>query len=398
MRTVIINQFSPERVNYKKALKDINTEVVLLTKNKHVNAYKEMFENTIGFDNFDNNDRLYSYIIDLNKNEKIDYIVATHEFDLVKAGQLRDFIGVEGQNSESAISFRDKYVMKQKVHGAIQTPSFERTKNVFDLIKFKEQHGYPFIVKPVDGAGSVGVQVIKDDQEFNDLLENGVFYGWIAETFIDGDMYHVDGLYENGKLLFSQPSIYLNGCLAFQEGNYLGSSMIDKKNPMFNRLNESVMQVLSVLPTPNHAIAFHAEFFHTKENDIVFCEIASRVGGGMISECIEATKGIDILNESIRAQCGMVPDVNLTSDSLGGFIIIPPKEGTLVSINVDFPYEWVVDCYTKADYIGKKFDGSSSSVDSVASIVVKGETEEEVHNRLLQVYDWFEQNSKWDLK
>lgn len=174
MTTVIINQFSPKRVNYLKALKDLEDELILLTKSKQVELFKENFENVVGFDNFERNDRLYSHIIDINKDKKIDNVIATHEFDLVKAGYLRGYLGIRGQNSESATLFRDKYKMKERLQNSIKTPAFKRVSHVFDLIQFKEKNGYPIVLKPVDSAGSVDVEIIKNDQTFDDVLERGI--------------------------------------------------------------------------------------------------------------------------------------------------------------------------------------------------------------------------------
>ncbi|MBM7702280.1 ATP-grasp domain-containing protein [Metabacillus iocasae] len=397
MRTVIINQFSPKRVNYERALGDLEVEPIFLTKDKHVDAYKEMFTHTVGFEDFEHNDSIYSYIVQLHQQEKIDKVVATHEFDLVKAGYIRDYLGVTGQSSESAILFRDKYEMKKRLQSVVKTPAFKRIRHVFDLMKFQEEFGFPFVIKPIDGAGSVGVQIIRGQSAYDELLKKGIGHDLMAETLIVGEMYHVDGLYENGRLLFSHPSIYVNGCLAFQDEKYLASIMLTEDDPMFERLNAETLTVLSHLPTPEHAIAFHAEFFHTPTDDIVLCEIASRVGGGMVPECLELTKGVDILSESIRAQCGAAIDIQPKKALLGGWIILPPKKGKLLSLNQDIPFEWVLDCYIKEGIEGTVFTGSSSSVDSVASMVVEGRSKEEIMDRFDQLSAWFEQNSEWEL-
>jgi predicted ATP-grasp superfamily ATP-dependent carboligase len=397
MRIVIINQFSPQRVDYLKAMEDQNPEVILLTRNKHEEKFKSFFPKTIGFENFEDNDYVYSYINDLHTKNPIDRIVATHEFDLVKAGQIRDFLSIPGQNSESAIAFRDKYVMKELLKNVIKTPIFKKVNNVVDLLNFKQINGYPFVLKPVDGAGSVGVKVIKDNLDFESILKKGIKENSMAETFIEGEMYHVDGLFSDGKLLLSCPSIYINGCLAFQEEKYVGSIMLDKENSLFERLNDTVLKVLSNLPTPDHAIAFHAEFFHTPENEIIICEIASRVGGGMIPESIEKCLGIDILSESIRAQCGMKINPIPSKERLGGWVIIPPKRGRLISFNRNIPFNWVADSYIKEDNIGKEFEGSNSSVDSIASFVVEGENHTQILNRIDTLCNWVEENSIWEI-
>jgi len=396
LTTVIINQFNPKRVDYVRALKDSQDEVVVVTREKHIEGFKDSFQNIVGFENIEGNDSVYSYLLDLNKQNKIEKVVAAHEFDLQKAAYLRDYLKIPGQTGESANAFRDKYEMKKLLKNVVKTPSFKKIANVFDVITFKEENGYPFVVKPVDSAGSVGVEIIKTDEDLHRVLEKGIESNLIAESFVEGDMYHVDGLYADGELLLSQPSIYLNGCLAFQENKYLASVMLEEGNPYYNRLNKATKEVLLHLPTPDHAIAFHAEFFVTPQDEIIFCEIASRVGGGMVPEGIKHTTGIDLLVESIRGQAGLALNNIESNGLLGGFIIIPPKKGKLISINEQLPYEWALDCYTKEENIGREFDGPHSSVDSIVQLVVVGKNEAEIKHRIEMVNEWFEENTVWD--
>lgn len=397
MKVFIINQFSQERVDYEKTLEKVNGDFIFYTKQKHVEAYKGIFNDITGFDNWDTNDNIYKSILDRSREEQIDYVIATHEFDLVKAGQLRDYLKLEGQSKESALAFRDKYEMKKRLKGKIGLPHFAKIKDVFDLYDFVLKYNYPFVLKPTDGAGSIGVQVVKNSRELAEILAKGIQSDLIAETFVEGDMYHIDGIYENGELLISVPSLYINGCLAFQKGEYLGSVMSDNEEINI-RMNNAVKTILDTLPTPAHAIAFHAELFLTPGEQIVFCEIASRVGGGMISETLEFAKGIDILSESIKAQCGLPINITGTDRGLAGWTTIQPKKGKLIKMNTNLPYEWVKDCYVKESDIGKNFTGSNSSVDSIASLVVAGKSKEEIINRLDLVQAWFEENCEWKLE
>lgn len=396
MSIVIINQFSPNRINYPKALKDVDSNFIFVTKQKHVNGFKSIFKDISGFDNWDSNDSIYKFLMERGSREKIDYVVATHEHDLVKAGKLRDYLEINGQSEESALAFRDKYEMKKKLEGQVNTPEFRKIKDVFDLFNFIKEFGYPFVLKPTDGSGSVGVKIVKDSKDLDRILENGINENLMVETFIEGEMYHVDGLYEDGNLLLSVPSLYINGCLAFHEENYLASVMLEK-GELHDRLNNTVRNVLEILPTPSHSIAFHAEFFLTPENELVFCEIASRVGGGMISETLEIVKGVDILSESIKSQCNLPTNFSVIDGGLGGWICIPPKRGTLLNINTDIPFDWVKECYIKESNIGKKFEGASSSADSIVSLVITGDSSREIIKRFEIVSNWFEENCKWNL-
>ncbi|PZD96791.1 carboxylate--amine ligase [Paenibacillus sambharensis] len=397
MRTVIINRSSAKRVQFHKWLEGIEGEFILVTKDAYSNDFDSFFSSVIGFKDFADNDYIYSYIIDLNKTKEIDYIIALNEFDLLKAAYLREYLGIEGQNSESAMAFRDKVMMKDRLASVVQTPTYQRINHALDLIDFKQKHGLPLVVKPVDGAGSVGVEIIRDENDYRELLEKGIGSNLEVETFVLGEMYHVDGLYRDGELLLSHPSRYIHGCLAFQDSKFLGSVMLETDNELTARLNEAVHRVLDAMPTPGHTISFHAEFFHTEQNELVLCEIASRVGGGMIAEAMLAATGVDILGESARGQCGAPPSFqNASVNQLAGWILIPPKNGTLRALDLSYPYDWVVDYYTKEEYIGKTFDKASSSVDAYISLLVTGESEQQIEERFHIINKWFEDHTKWE--
>ncbi|MEK3880164.1 ATP-grasp domain-containing protein [Paenibacillus sp. FSL M7-0420] len=395
MRTVIINRFSPSSVNYEEWLKDIDGEFIMITKPEHVSGFSEFFIHKAGFNDFDQNENIYRHIVELHEAKQIDYIIAAQEFDLLKAAQLREYLGLQGQSVESALAFRDKVFMKNLVKHSIQVPHFMKINHLYDVLEFEKNNGYPFVIKPIDNAGSMGVHVIHDKAELTEMLEYGLETNLEIETHVAGEMYHIDGLYQNGSLLLSRPSQYVNGCLAYREGNYVGSVLLDQNHVMYQRLNEAVHAILNVMPTPDHAISFHAEIFHTFNDELVFCEIACRVGGGLIVEAIEFATGINILKESIRSQCDGSICYDPTKNELVGFCVIPPKEGVLDAIDGDLPFEWVVESIIKTDKVGTKFAKAIASSSYVAMVLVKGESEEQIKERLDLVSTWVEEHLSW---
>lgn len=394
MRTVIINRASPERAPYEEWLHDMEDEFIIVTKNEHVEKYSDFFFRKIGFSNFKDNDNVYKFIADLHKETKIDRIVATNEFDLMKAGRLRDYLGIPGQTGDSARAFRDKVYMKQLACDSIRIPKFKKVNDIMDLMAFIEEQGYPIVIKPVDSAGSVDVRIVRDEQQLNEVLKEGLSGNIEAEEYIEGDMYHVDGLYANGGLLLSRPSRYVNGCMAFQDDKYLGSIML-QPSALYDRLNQSAEAVLNALPTPDHVICFHGEFFHTANDEIVLCEIASRAGGGDIIEAFAYATGVNILRESVRAQCGGLVQCEPTLESLAGWLLIPVKDGILCSIPTETPFDWVLSCTVKPEYIGKKFEKASSSTDCVATILIAGKSEQQILERMDIVYEWMQSKIVW---
>jgi hypothetical protein len=224
-----------------------------------------------------------------------------------------------------------------------------------------------------------------------------------VEKFIEGEMYHIDGIVLDGVIELCWPSKYLNNCLAFQEGKYLGSYLLEPENPLTPRLQRYVTNVLHILPTPQYT-TFHAEVFHTPEDELILCEIACRTGGSRICEEYRQAFDLDLTKLAVQAQCGLpvtVPEQVRSGrgpKTQIGFIGIPPKQGVFLSApKADELPDWVTEYRLLAEP-GQYFDGPHTSVDYTVTLVVTGETEGEVLARLEEVADLFERNTVWQSK
>ncbi|MEX3746898.1 acetyl-CoA carboxylase biotin carboxylase subunit family protein [Lysinibacillus xylanilyticus] len=388
MRVVIINRSSLKRTLFIESVLKSKHEIIWIVSKKYQNEYESLFNNVRSIEDF-GSDLLEFEVLKINEEYKIDKIIATNEFDILKAGKLREKLDLEGQSYASSQAFRDKYVMKKLLQDTVKVPRFSKIDDIYELHDFINSFGYPFVLKPRDGAGSVGVEILYSENDLIEFIQKNTLHNLIAEEYIIGDMYHVDGLYKTGNLLLSQPSKYINGCLAFHNQNYLGSYNLIENNPLSIKLNSEVSKILDKLPTPLNIIPFHAEFFVTSTGEIIFCEIASRVGGGMIAEEFDHAFNLDLDTESINSQLNIEIIHNIERKFLTGFLIVHPNKGKLVSVNKNIPFEWVIDSYIKDDIVGKIYNEASSSVDAIAMLLVKGENEQELITRINTLYEWF---------
>ncbi len=402
MSILIINRFTHELCPYEEWLQDLGEELILLTSEEVSGSFlANDYAYIESFPQFDRNGYVELRAIELFSTYHFHTIIAIHERDILRASQLRERFGLKGQQPNSAQHFRDKTLMKQIAHQyKITAPSFASLHSSLDLITFVEQNGYPVVVKPIDGSGSRNICVLHNQQDLLHLLQQGLPSSAEVETFVSGDMYHVDGLVTEGEVVFISTSKYASGCLAFQSGGYNASFLISRENPLFERLSTFTIQLLHVLDTPLHT-TFHAELFHTLDDEIILCEIASRTGGGRLTTYIEQTYGIHLNRAWIEAQCGINP-IQMTQDKLqhipnklAGDILIPPRLGKFISGPTEAPPSWVTE-YRVLAQSGHHYDHPKLSVDHIASFVVEGNTEQEVEDRLFAVANWFDQWSVWD--
>ncbi|SEN07430.1 ATP-grasp domain-containing protein [Lihuaxuella thermophila] len=400
MSILIFNKLPHSDVPYEKWLEDLNEELLLLTARKWAKDFNG-YAQIMSFDDYDTNNAIEWIALEWYKQYPYHTVIATAERDILRAARIRQLLGIDGQSWESALSFRNKVKMKQILSEAkIEVPPFKLLETPVDLYEFIEENGYPVVVKPVDGMGSRNTTVLHDREETIRYLTEGLTPNLEVEKFIEGQMYHIDGLVLDGELIHIWPSKYINDCLAFHEGKCLGSHLLEPKNPLTPRLKAYVASLLNALPTPLHT-TFHAEVFHTPQDELIVCEVACRTGGSRIVEEFRQAFEIDLTKLSVQAQCGLKVEIpervmnGADPKSQFGFIGIPPKQGIFHSGPAwDHLPPWVTEYKLLAES-GQYFTGAHTSVDYVVTLVVKGDSERQVYQRLLEMADFFEQTMVW---
>ncbi len=399
--SILIMNFVPyERSPYEEFLKKSGEDLILLTSDEYFQDFnKNDYIHIESFENYRNNNLVEYRAIELYKKYRYHTILANAEADILRAAKLREYLGLDGQHVNSAIQYRDKVTMKQIANRyGLPTPPFAAIDDSFDLIHFIEQHQLPIVLKPRSGVGSRDTFVIQTKEELENLLVKGIPTQYIAEKFISGDVYHVDGIIHKGEIVFICASKYLNEPIKYHNQGYLGSYILDPANPLALRLSKMTEQLISVLDTPPNT-TFHAEWFHTPHNEIILCEIASRTGGGKIVENIYESYRIHLDQSFVRSQCNLPLSLpgkkdEIKPQKLSGWVKIPPKQGIFVSAPLAQLPSWVKD-YQLLAQPGQNYSTPNGIREYIAAFIVEGDSELEVYEKLLQIADWFHQMSSW---
>jgi ATP-grasp domain len=336
--------------------------------------------------------------IELHQEYYFKKVIAEDEFDLIRAARLREYFNIEGQTVESAVAFRDKVKMKDYLKGKVDLPEYQALTSASVLHDFVRNYGFPIVVKPRDKAGAQGVNIINNQEELYNFSKTKWDYDLQIETFISGDMYHVDAVVEEGNITMLSVSKYINSCLSFfSKNNILGSYQIHPEAEMYKRLEDYFKKVLSFLPTPR-VCAYHMEVFHTKEDKIILCEIASRIGGGYILDTFKQAYSVDVLSYLYRRWCDLPVDKPSpkNTNKLFGFLLIPPQDGVLLSIPEEIKYDWVLK-YDKNGEVGKRYNNPSYFTDKIAGIMIEGHSSQDVLDKLFYIENWYNNEVKWDL-
>ncbi|MDC3416210.1 ATP-grasp domain-containing protein [Aquibacillus salsiterrae] len=393
MAIAILNRLPINIVNFKEWLEECEeTFYILLPENKKSEFQKEGYTNIVALNNYYNDSEMMISLKKIHKTDSVNLIIAIDEVDIERAAMFREYFGItDGQKLFSATSFRNKFWMKEVIKSSnIPVPAYEKIQTIDQAKKFAKQYSYPVVVKPNNGMGSIGVQKVNSDEELEGIDLNKVE---LIEQFIEiENMYSVDGLVIDGSIFFESVSRYNQSTINYMSGDNISViEIVEPKESIHKRLLNFNKKVLSALPKPNNAFSFHTEIFHSKDNELVFCETASRAGGARIVESIYQSYGIHLEENTVKLQAGIWKKSSISIRNepkiLTAVILLPKRMGEVRKIPDEIPFKWVTEYQPRV----KKGDILSSighSSDTIASLIVTGTTRKELWNNIEYVNNY----------
>ncbi|OIK04500.1 ATP-grasp domain-containing protein [Streptomyces monashensis] len=258
----------------------------------------------------------------------VDRLIAVSEATIGIAAEVRAALGIAGPRPEDVALYRNKLRMKEAVAKAgIRTPRFASCGSAESAVDFARATGFPLILKPVSGAGSRGVHRVEDEATLTTLLDQIDTGDYELEEYIDGPIYHVDGFVgEDSQIPFMAVSRYINDCLSFEAAGQPLGSVVVQASPLRSRVEEFARRCVSALNMAS--MPFHLELFVTAEGDLVFLEIAGRIGGAEVPYLTDKLFGVNLFELWLDALCeGGATVPPQTGDPSGGWLIIPKPAG-----------------------------------------------------------------------
>jgi len=244
----------------------------------------------------------------LMRTRNFDRIVSLDDFDVEKGAYLREHFRIPGMGQTTARHFRDKLAMRFKAaEEGIPVPAFAALFNNDQINEFIQRVPAPWIVKPRGQASATGMKKVHSSEELWAHLDSlgGDRHEYLVEQFKPGDVFHVDSLSQDGKVIFSRASVYLSTPFEVAHGGGIFRSAVvpfgsdDEKKLL--ALNAAVMKAFGMQYS-----ASHTEFIKNRETgEFYFLETASRVGGAHLADMVEASSGINLWYEWAKLEAAV---------------------------------------------------------------------------------------------
>ncbi|MCY0946618.1 ATP-grasp domain-containing protein [Streptomyces antarcticus] len=224
-------------------------------------------------------------------------VIALSEFGIIEAWHVRRHLGIEGPDLASVERVRDKVRMKEALAGSnLRHPRFVAGPAPDGPLPWTGRT----VLKPRQGASSEDVTIHETAREALDAylkLPNAREFQ--LEEHIDGDILHADGLVDSGRIVNLAVSRYVNKPVEYANGVPLGSHQ-EECTPAQRTLAEQVVAVLGIEDG-----CIHLEFFETPVGELVFLEVANRVGGAAVVSTHELHTGVHLPTHEIAVRLGL---------------------------------------------------------------------------------------------
>src|SRR5215208_6789867 len=239
------------------------------------------------------------------QGKHIDRVICLWEPGVLLAARLREELGTPGMTVEECLPFRDKDLMKEKVAAAgIRTPKHKSAKSAQGVRAAIKKIGYPVIIKPIAGAGSMDTYRVNDAAELKAAIAKmGHIDEVNVEEFIDGEEYTYDTICVDGKMLYRNIGYYRPRPLIARSEEWISPQTLCLRDLDAPELKEGHEMGHAVLEALKFKTGFtHMEWYRKADGEVVFGEIAARPAGARTVDLMNFVSDIDLFRGYAEAE------------------------------------------------------------------------------------------------
>ncbi len=250
-------------------------------------------------------DRALEPLLELARQIGAERVETLWEPLVLLAAAAREALGLGGMDRNTALGFRDKPIMKQRLMAAgVRVPRFVRADSVDEVLKAAAEIGYPVVLKPVAGAGTADTWRVDDEDQARAKLATMAHVSELSvEEFIEGSEFTYDVVAIDGEPVFESITQYHPPPLQARTLEWISPAQVTLRDPYIPATEIGITLGRQVLEALHMGTGFaHMEWFESR-GEAVFSEIACRSGGGKLMDAINFANDIDIYREWARAVC-----------------------------------------------------------------------------------------------
>jgi biotin carboxylase len=245
-------------------------------------------------------------ITNIAGSRPIHRVVGLDEFDVVTAARAREHLQLGGMSSSQAQTFRDKLAMRNIASSAaIPCPEYTGVFNSDEINHYLNRVSGPWIMKPRHEVSAFGIRKCESSERIWEVLTDlDSRNNWrdhpsqfVLEKFIEGNVFHVDSVVKDGKVVACGVSQY--GTPPFKvthQGGVFTTSIVPYRSKLRKDLEKLNQELLAAF---NYETGVsHAEFLQSDtDGKFYLLEVAARVGGAYIANVLEYASNFNLWRE-----------------------------------------------------------------------------------------------------
>ncbi|MGW2697922.1 ATP-grasp domain-containing protein [Streptomyces sp. NPDC001296] len=243
-------------------------------------------------------------------------------------------LGLPAHAPEAIAAVRDKGVQRRLLaEQGVRVPRFTVAGSVDEALEAAESIGYPVVVKPVTGSGSLGVRLCAEPAETSRhaalVLARGhnergvpVPRRLTVEEFMTGEEYSAEVL--NGSVV-GVTHKHLGALPLFVEtGHDFPARLAPAVHDALSGAAEAAVRALGLTLGPAHVE------LRVDRDGPVLIEVNPRLAGGWIPRLVHEATGIDLILETVKAFCGRASTLDATARGGAAIrFVLAPDNGVL---------------------------------------------------------------------
>ena len=260
-------------------------------------AARHALSRYVQISSFADEERAVDEVLDALRGANIDRVESMWEATMYLAARLRERIGAPGLDVAGTIPFRDKESMKEVLRAAgIRVPRSVRASTIADVHAGAEEVGYPLIIKPISGAGSMDTYRIDEPAGLEPVLPALRAVPEVSvEEFVDGEEFTFDSISTGGRVAYYNVCWYRPRPLVMKQLEWVSPQTIALREPGAGPLAAGVAMGHDVLAAMGLGDGFaHMEWYLKPDGEVVFGEIGARVGGARLADAMNWACDIDV--------------------------------------------------------------------------------------------------------
>ncbi|MBK8967541.1 MAG: ATP-grasp domain-containing protein [Lewinellaceae bacterium] len=236
------------------------------------------------------------------ENGPIHRLLAAVEGLQVPLAQTRARLGVEGMDSETAQNFRDKQRMKDLFRKAgLPCARSQEVHTLKEAIRFSEAVGFPLVVKPPAGAGSLSTFQVGSPDELATALAQIPESSALLEEFVTGAEHSFDTYSLDGKPVFHSISHYYPNPLEAMRESWIQWQVLLPREvlaPVYDDIREAAFKALDCLGMRTGIS--HMEWFRRPDGSLAISEVAARPPGAQFTTLMSRAFNFDAIGAWAR--------------------------------------------------------------------------------------------------